>query len=134
MVCADEKPEKRRLNSNFHVAGAAPLHCRSSTTPTPSSLLCRIDSRQTIVTPESEGKRTLLIAENMGGSVSTRVPVVKDIMPGASVEDIARVVMPLYYTQEPITPEEYEAANTAWKLITRNQCQAFFDAKAADPR
>lgn len=43
------------------------------------------------------------------------------------------LLMPLYYTTEPMTAQETSAAKKAWNMIVGNQCQNFFDFKKANP-
>eukprot|EP00981_Chlorochromonas_danica_P006589 scaffold1435_cov162-Ochromonas_danica.AAC.23 len=85
----------------------------------------------------------------MGSSVSTSANQVqqevndKNATPGgtggtgggslATEEEIVALLMPLYYTTEPLTAEEREAAVYVWKLIVKNQCQHFNTYKTMHP-
>lgn len=65
---------------------------------------------------------------------STKKTLVEEAMSqDKKEEEIVRFVMPLFYTQEPLKPEEMDAAVKAWKMIVNNQCQHFFQMKAQHP-
>jgi hypothetical protein len=50
-----------------------------------------------------------------------------------SEADIIRLLMPMYFTMQPLQQDELNAANHVWKLIVRNQCAHFNAIKAAHP-
>jgi hypothetical protein len=78
----------------------------------------------------------------MGGATST----VHDLKTGAkdahgpaatgssrTDEEIVNLMMPLYFTREPITPDELSAAVAAWKLITNDRSEHFNVIKKNSP-
>eukprot|EP01039_Chlorochromonas_danica_P010542 gene10542-11679_t len=86
----------------------------------------------------------------MGGSVSSTAEKIvlngpgrtndqgdeKNCCPGQSLGErdlLVRLLLPLYYTSEPLTEEENEAAIVVWKMIVRNQSVAFSAYKATHP-
>eukprot|EP00981_Chlorochromonas_danica_P015531 scaffold12976_cov188-Ochromonas_danica.AAC.2 len=78
----------------------------------------------------------------MGSSVSTVDQIQREQQSGdqrsppaqtLDAGNLVKLLMPLYYTTEPITAEEKEAVSYVWKLIVRNQCAHFNAYKAAHP-
>lgn len=49
-----------------------------------------------------------------------------------SEEDIVRLMMPVYYNEEPITQDELDIAHNSWKLILNNTSPEFM-ARKKDP-
>lgn len=47
-------------------------------------------------------------------------------------EEIVRLMMPVYYNDDPITPEEHDLAHSSWKLILNNTSPEYL-AKRKDP-
>lgn len=71
---------------------------------------------------------------NMGGSVTKPNIPVNDSRGKAISEDLLiRALMPIYYTTDPITPEQQDRAVKAWKLIASGQAPEYYRLKKADP-
>lgn len=70
----------------------------------------------------------------MGGAASS-TPLPTEDHSGRSIpEDVlVKVVMPIYYTTEPITEHEQEKAVKSWKSIAGGQAAEFYRLKKADP-
>lgn len=69
----------------------------------------------------------------MGGGSSTPINTRSSVNLAQTEEMIVRLMMPVYYNDEPITPEEHEAAHNSWKLILNNTSPEFLHAKRNDP-
>mmetsp|Transcript_3085 Transcript_3085/g.2065 ORF Transcript_3085/g.2065 Transcript_3085/m.2065 type:complete len:265 (+) Transcript_3085:38-832(+) len=70
----------------------------------------------------------------MGGSVAKpAIPVQTPAGRSINEEELCKVLMPIYYTSEPITVVEQEKAVRAWKVIASGQAAEFYRLKKADP-
>ena len=65
----------------------------------------------------------------MGGASSAAAQLKSTT--GRSDEEIVSLIMPLYYTKEPITPTELSAAVQSWKMIMNDRSVYFKGLKAA---
>jgi hypothetical protein len=68
----------------------------------------------------------------MGGSVSTNVPEISEKVSAKTTDieaEIMRFVVPIYYTDAPITSKEMEEATKVWKLITNSKSEVFLKLK-----
>lgn len=68
----------------------------------------------------------------MGASASTSSHA-EDVKHAAGTSSLSKVLMPLYYTDEPITEIEKAAAKKTFNLIAGNQCQRFTKYKEEHP-
>lgn len=48
-----------------------------------------------------------------------------------SVSEIINLMMPVYYTTEPVTSAELHIVRSSWQLILDNKCPAFFKKKSS---
>lgn len=48
---------------------------------------------------------------------------------GKNLKDIVKLMMPVYYTQDPITSEEHEAAQKTWEMILSNKAPGFLEQR-----
>jgi hypothetical protein len=70
----------------------------------------------------------------MGGGVSKRRMPVQDAVGRKINEDeLMRVLMPIYYLSDPITPFEQKQAVKAWKLVANGQAAEFYRLRKANP-
>lgn len=51
----------------------------------------------------------------------------------ASEAEIEAFVRPIFYSPDPITKEELDAATAVWKMILNNRSQHFLNIRASDP-
>lgn len=71
----------------------------------------------------------------MGGSVSTNVAkIASGISENASESNITLMLMPIYFTSEPIQPDEKEAALEAWRILSCDESVEFKRMKKEDPK
>lgn len=70
----------------------------------------------------------------MGGSVTKPNIPIQDAQ-GRQINEaeLIKVLMPIYYTSDPILPIEQEKAVKSWKLIASGQAAEFYRLKKADP-
>lgn len=68
----------------------------------------------------------------MGATVSTTHKVAERVDAVNVESEVIPFVMPIYYTEEPITPHELEAALKVWKMILNNRSEHFLALKRAN--
>jgi len=73
----------------------------------------------------------------MGGVItSTAQPVPVPVIKSdgrLSTDQAVSLVLPIYYSKEPLTTQERDEAIGAWKLIFNNKAPAFVELKSKDP-
>lgn len=65
--------------------------------------------------------------QEMGGAVSSPAKVQHKLR--RSEEEVVRLMMPVFYNGEPITPEERKVAAESWNLILDDKSPVFVDRK-----
>lgn len=65
----------------------------------------------------------------MGAAVSTTQTVSERVDLQNVEKEVIPFVMPIYYTDEPITPEEKDGAMRVWKMILNNRSEHFLALK-----